>query len=207
MRRSDQPGRERRAACRWGRVACRVIAGAAMLAGVGVLHGCTYERVVRSNRPLAGLPGAEGAVNVGERAGASAGLGYVPQKFILHEDGRVELLTRTVSDLMLHIRGTLQADNAEMFTEQLLSERTSAEFRARGEDPSRAFAMLKAREPDFHALHARMPVGEGTPGVLMHKLGERTYRAELSGLAARDLAWRGIDVVWEGAEWRLRWFR
>lgn len=189
---------------RASRSACCALACGVLAAG---LAGCTYERVIRSNQPLAGLPGAEGGVRAPMRFDGAGLPGIPAQTYILHEDGRIELLTHSVSTLLLHIRGVLEEDNAEMLVEQLLSERTIEEFRSRGLDPGDAFGMLKARERDFYALAARLPAGESTPGALMHKIGDRVYRVELSGLAARDLAWRGVDVISERGEWKLRWFR
>ncbi len=174
------------------------------------LTACTYSRVVRARTPLAGLPGAEGGTVVGDRyeSGNTPGLATpTSQNYILHDDGSVELLTYSVSALMLHIRGVLENDNAEMFVEQLLSQRTADEFRGRGRDPGEAFTMLKQNERAFYALFSRMPAGEATPGVFMNKLGDRTYRVALTGLAARDLEWHAVDVVYEDREWKLRWFK
>lgn len=175
---------------------------------VFTLCGCTQTRVIKAHTPLAGLPGAEGGVQVGDKLDGYVDPTATPagRNFILHEDGRVELLCKTGDHLLKHLSGVVRTGNREMFVEQLLSDATKQEFRDRGRDPAEAFDMLVEREADFRAMRARMPLGERTPGVVMHKLGKRVYRVQATGLAARDLSWTGYDMVFEDGNWRLRWF-
>lgn len=170
--------------------------------------GCTETRVVRAHTPLAGLPGAQGGIRVGEKLEGHIDPTATPdgRNYILHEDGRVELLSTTGDALLRHISGTLQTGNRELFVEQVLSEVTKREFVERGLDPGMAFDELVRREADFRLLQNRMPVAEKTPGVVMRKIGNRVYRVETVGLASRGLAWRGFDMVFESGNWRLRWF-
>lgn len=173
-----------------------------------VLSGCTETRVIREHTPLAGLPGAQGGVRVGEKLEGYVDPTATPagRNFILHEDGRVELLSKTGDHLLKHMSGVLRTGNRELFVEQVLSEQTKQEFIDRRLDPGEAFDRIVEREADFRAMRARMPLGENTPGVVMRKLGSRVYRVETTGLAARDLSWKGFDMVFEKGNWRLRWF-
>lgn len=180
---------------------------AAIVAVMGCA-GCTETRVIRSHTPLAGLPGAEGGLQVGSKLDGYIDPTATPggRNFILYEDGSVELIAKTGDQLLKHLSGVVRTRNSELFTQQLLSERTKQEFAERGLEPSLAFEMLVEREADFRAMRARMPLGEKTPGVVMRKLGKRAYRVQTVGLAARDLAWTGYDMIFEGGSWRLRWF-
>jgi hypothetical protein len=51
-----------------------------------------------------------------------------------------------------------------------------------------------------------MPLGENSPNVLMEPLGNNMFRVRVTGPAARDVHYRGFDMVLEGGDWKLRWF-
>lgn len=189
----------------WGAVrGCGVGAALAVM-----LAGCVEERVVRSHPFMSALPGAEttGAV-VGERWPGYVSPAAAPggEIVIEEEDGSKRLVAKSGRHLMAHIFTTLTEDEEALFTEQVLSERTKAEFRERGLGESEAFAMLKKRERDVLLLFAMMPQGEYTPGVLLQRVGDRTYRLKVSGPGTSQLRWRSMDMVMEGGHWRLRWF-
>ena len=174
---------------------------AAAVAAVWALPGCTYEKVVYRRPMLSGLPGAEtGGGFVSEKP-----RGYEdPRQIdggritIEREDGSKVLLARSARHLMAHSYSTLQNDERELFTEQVLCEATRAEFRERGMEPGEAFDHLKSRLPEIAQLFGRMPNGEYTPGVFMNQIDDDTYRLVLTKKAAEGLAWRGFDMVWEG---------
>ena len=174
----------------------------AALAGWACLGACTYERVVYRRPMLAGL---EGTVSGGEVL-SDRPRGYVDPTAV--EDGRItvertdgskELISRTARHLMAHIYSTIEKEQRELFTEQVLSEETKEEFRARGLDPGAAFDELRARRGDISRLFQRMPMGERTPGGVLKKLGDRVYRVRVTGLAAEGLKFVGFDMVLEGA--------
>lgn len=185
----------------------RVVVCAAAI-GVLAAGGCTYEKVVYRRPMLSGLPGATTGGNVSDHP-----RGYIDPtavqggKITLEsDDGSKVLVARTARHLMAHIYNTLRNDERELFTEQVLSDVTKQEFRARNLDPAGAFDQLKARQPDIEALFGRMPMGEYTPGMLLRKVGDGTYRLKLTDKAADGLYWAGFDMVMEGGSWRLRWF-
>jgi|CXWL01.1.fsa_nt_gi hypothetical protein len=51
-----------------------------------------------------------------------------------------------------------------------------------------------------------MPGGEYTPGMLVQTVGRNVFRLQVYGMAARDLKWTGMDMVYEENNYRLRWF-
>jgi len=177
----------------------------AMVCGWGLLGCERYERVVHYRPPLSGIPGAQSQTPFVSkyRAGPAAGDGKI---VIEHEDGTVELVSRNALQMLTHIRRLVAENEEELFTEQILSERTKQEFIERGYDPSEAFREIKRRENDLMALLARMPMGEFTPGLMLEKLGRNTFRLEVKGRAGEDLNWRFVDIVIEGGKWKLRWF-
>lgn len=176
--------------------------------GVGAVVGCAVEEeVVRWDPPLAGLPGAQTGQPVVRGQGAFVSPNAAPDGITIeHEDGSVTLVSRSGRHLMVHIWTTIENEEEELFTEQLLSERTKAEFRERGFDPAEAHRELVRRKRDVAKLFAQMPQGEMTPGVLMKKIGDRTYRLGVSGPGTERLRWRFMDMVMESGQWRLRWF-
>lgn len=174
------------------------IAGLALLL---LAPGCTYEKVVYRRPMLSGLPGVEG----GGALLSDKPKGYRDPREIdggritlEREDGSKILLARSARHLMAHIYSTLQQDERDLFTEQVLCEATRAEFRERGMDPAEAFDYFKAHEGQVAQLFGRMPMGEYTPGVLMRQVGDKVYRVALTPQAAEGLPWRGFDMVWEG---------
>jgi hypothetical protein len=50
-----------------------------------------------------------------------------------------------------------------------------------------------------------MPMGEFTPGFFLRPVGNRTFRLLVPGRGADDLAFRGIDAVYERGNYRLYW--
>ncbi len=155
---------------------------------------------------MSGLPGTGGAgafrlpsqTQVGEA-------GDTPQQTrVTNPDGSITLHSPTVRDLMRHILETIAADEKDLFTKQLLSSKTRAEFTERGIDPGEAFDMLKRRRQDLRRLFSAMPVGEFTPGVLMTPVARNVFR--LSAEGDPNMPWTFMDVVYEKGEYRLRWF-
>lgn len=186
--------------------------GAARIAALGVwcavaLGGCVEERVV-SNRPfLSGVPGAVTGRPVTPIAGAMPADAATGDELVKETpDGERVLIAKTGRQLMIHIYNTLDDNDAALFVDQVLSERTKQEFYQRGFEPAEAFKELRRRREDVDALFAAMPMGEQTPGVILRKVGERAVRMEVDGMAARGLSWRWMDMVLEGGNYRLRWF-
>lgn len=172
------------------------------------LVGCAVEeRVVKWDPPMAGLPGAQTGRPVVREQSAFASPEAAPDGIAIeNEDGTVTLVSRSGRHLMVHIWTTIENDEESLFVEQVLSDRTAGEFVERGYDPAEAYRELVKRKRDVAKLFAQMPQGEMTPGVLMEKVGEKTYRLGVSGPGTEELRWRFMDMVMEGGNWRLRWF-
>lgn len=174
---------------------------------------CVQQRVVKWNPPLGSLPGAQTSMPV-TRAGRFnfADPMRAPEEGIRQksESGEVTLFSRSGRHLMVHIYTTLLNDEPELFASQVLSNATREEFLARGQDPIDAFAMLKAHQDDIVKLFDLMPMGENTPGVVWHKIGQlhgdNVVRLGVKGSATSELRFAYFDMILESGNWRLRWF-
>ncbi len=173
------------------------------------LGACARQERVVSYRPMmSDLPGATiGADVVGDddskrRTAADA----TPDYFVEEEDGTLTAQIPTGAYLVYHVRKAIENDDHDVFTTQLLSEMTKAEFKQRELDPRLAFEEIKRRRKDVEALFRRMPQGELSPGIHLQMLGRKVARVRIYGEQARSLAWDGFDMVFENDAWRLRWF-
>jgi len=186
-----------------------------LLIAVLLLALAACEPVVIEERPtndlFARLRGGGGGGSAGAPGRSQLPPGAVDAEpgpiRVTNPDGSVTLYARSGRDLMVHIQQTLLADERELFTEQVLSERTRAEYRQRGLDPAQAFDTLKRRQDDVLALFNRIgPFGEHSPLARMENVGRNVFRVRVTGLAAEDLSWTFFDMILEDRQWRLRWF-
>lgn len=170
--------------------------------------GCRYERIVRYDPMLAGLPGAESGTPVIRADGRTFDPLAAPKGGLRQEDeqGNVVLHSKSARHLLIHIVQTIENDEGELFVEQLLSERTKLEFAERDLDPMLAFEELKRRQRDVFTLYNALPMGELTPGVRFRTLGDNLYRVEVPRSWGRAMRWRIMDMVRERGNFRLRWF-
>ena len=162
------------------------------------------ERAI--NPAFSGLDGVETQVQKKPRADVSIGSREPDSIVIENKDGSITLIATRPGHVMVHIQRTLARDEKELFTEQVLSEVTKAEYRSRGLDPADAFDTLKAHESDIALLFSRMPFGEASPSVIMSMVDGKTMRLKLTGAGTRDLHWTTMDLVYERGGYRLRWF-
>ncbi len=193
-----------------------VYLGALVLAAVlavAVAGGCRrYEKVVRYEPMLSGLPGAEVGGDVTTRGAKKRSEG--PEVIdaseqtlrVEREDGSVVLVSKTGRQLMAHVYTTLANNEADLFVEQVLSEMSKKEFAREGVDPREGFEFLRQNQAAIRALFNRIPMGEFTPGVFMRAQGNNVFRLGLQGIGARGLSWTFMDMVFEHGGWRLRWF-
>ncbi len=186
--------------------------GLVLIVGVGLVGGCRrYERVVRYEPMLSGLPGAEvgsdvttaGAKRAGEPEVVDAGEETLRVEGV---DGSVVLVSKTGRQLMAHVYTTLANGEADLFVSQVLSQMSKDEFRERGVDPLEGFEFLRENQELIRALFNRIPMGEFTPGVFMRAQGNNVFRLGVQGIGARGLTWTFMDMVFENGGWRLRWF-
>lgn len=192
----------------------RAAIGVVPVAGLALAAGC--QPVVIDERPkndlfgrLQGSPSARAdRVSPGAPGADAALLPPIRQEL---PDGEIVLRSRTGRDLMVHIQRALTSPDRELerelFTEQVLSAVTWDEFEERGFAPEAAFDELVRRRDDVLKYFNRVgPLAENSPQVLMRMVGKDTIRLQLTGLAREDLAWTFMDMVFEGGNWRLRWF-
>jgi hypothetical protein len=177
------------------------------------LGGCEpRERIVRYKPFLAGLENVETQTPTVEEhrpiAVADEGGSLAENNLeIENPDGTKTLISRSGVQLMAQIRRLLAEEEVDLFTEQVLSELTREEYRARGLDPKEAFKTLKEREKDILLLFNRMPMGEHTPSAVMEPIGKNFFRVRITGDARKGLGrYTGFDMILEKGNWKLRWF-
>jgi hypothetical protein len=157
---------------------------------------------------LGGLPGSESGTPVVRDDNYSDPTVVPPEKLSVEDPvtHKKTLTAKTGRHLMVHIYNALAQNDKETFVDQILSKSTKAEFADRGLDPGLAFDQLLKRRDDVVALFNAMPAGEFTPGISVRQLGGKSERISVEGIAAKDLAWTGFDMVMEKGNWKLRWF-
>lgn len=176
------------------------------------LAACEQEkRVIYSSSFLGGVPNAETrSPNVDLRHGSSQNKPAVDSRIVIvNPDGSKTLIARTPKHLMNHIVNTMRSqdeDAADLFVNQVLSQRTRDDYLSRGLDPKQAFETVRARQADVMALFQTMPMGEKTPGVFLQNAGDGVKRMMAEQRIAIDLKWKGIDMVFEKGNYRLVWF-
>lgn len=180
------------------------------LACVLLVSGCAREtRVVRYHPMLGGLPNAESGMPVVRDTKGYVDPTAVPEDKLVVVDpvsNKKTLTAKTGRHLMIHIYNALAENDRATFVEQILSKQTKDEFAERGLDPGAAFDEVVRRRDDVVALFNAMPGGEFTPGVYRRPLGNKSERLEVEGILAKDLTWKGMDMVMEKGNWKLRWF-
>lgn len=186
------------------RVRVAVVLAALCLTGAA---GCREERIISRKGLLSSLPGAQSGIPDGRTVRQSELL-RTPRDGIRQTDeaGEVTLYARSVQHLMSHIVSTMQNEERDLFTEQVLSKKTRDEFRIRGHDPATAYDEIVRRQRDVFRLFNVMPFGEHTPGVFLRPNGPNEFRLQIPRSSFGDLKWTGIDVVFEDGNYRLRWF-
>ncbi|QQS09772.1 MAG: hypothetical protein IPK69_03900 [Phycisphaerales bacterium] len=187
--------------------------------------GCEREiRVVKYHPLLGGLDGSQAGMTVTGPGGSSSlatAHGLPDGQLVTKDpDGTRHLHAATPRHLLIHVAKTLQANDAALFVDQVLSKRVREECDRTRRDPREAFDLLVEHERDLYALFRAMPMGEATPGVMMKSVfgpdGKGgVIRLVLPERQSRDtkgnpLVWNGVDVVREMVdgrmEYRLCWF-
>lgn len=180
-----------------------------LLFGSLLLAVSCEERIIYDRPMLAGLPGAQTNREVtGPRVEGAIPADVLNETDLVvkNPDGTKTLIARTGRHLMVHIYNTLREDEPDLFVDQVLSERTRAEYYQRGLQPVEAYKTLKKRLPDIKKLFDQMPMGEYTPGLYVRNLADDVTRLEANGSGIRGLTWVAMDMVFEEGNWRLVWF-
>lgn len=168
--------------------------------------GCVEERIVRNDGPLMGLPDAKSQQ---ERIVDDPGilLPAITDDSTITEnpDGTRTARSTNVRQLIANIDKCMDEDWESVFVSDLLSTRAKTDLAAQGMTPASAFALLKTHKTDVIKLFNLMPMGEFTPGFYLRPVGNRTFRLLVPGRGADDLAFRGIDAVYERGNYRLYW--
>ena len=196
--------------CRSGFQSQSVFSLIALMCASWLLAGCATEtRVVRQKPWFAGLPDAQGDTAVIGMDGAfrSAAFEAAEDSLVTVNPDKTKTLTaKNGRHLMIHIYNTMMEYDRELFTSQVLSEKTKAEFRERGRDPREAFDMVLKQENDIVTLFNLMPQGERTPGFLLEPKGGGVFRVQVRTRKAATLKLVGLDMIMERGNWKLRWF-
>lgn len=172
-----------------------------LVAAAILASGCTYQKDVNYKPFFSGLEGAKTETPATSDTARQAGdplSGGDTRIRIENKDGSITLAARNAQNLMRHITMTLEKGERDLFTTQVLSQRTRQEYLQRGLDPAEAFDTLKKNQNDIRELFRRMPMGEHSPNVIMDKLGDDLYRVRLTGKATEGLKWTAFDMVLEG---------
>jgi hypothetical protein len=196
--------------CRSGFQSQSVFSLITLMCASWLLAGCATEtRVVRQKPWFAGLPDAQGDTAVIGMDGAfrSAAFEAAEDSLVTVNPDKTKTLTaKNGRHLMIHIYNTMMEYDRELFTNQVLSEKTKVEFRERGRDPREAFDMLLKQENDIVTLFNLMPQGERTPGFLLEPQGSGVFRVQVRTRKAATLKLVGLDMIMERGNWKLRWF-
>lgn len=181
---------------------------AALAAALLALPGCAEERIISRKGMLSSLPGAQTGGIPDARNITQADILRTPESGIRQTlpDDTIVLHAKSIQHLMTHIVNTMQNDEEELFTQQVLSKATRDEFVVRGYEPKEAYKEIVRRQRDVFRLFNTMPFGERTPGVYMESIGRNEFRIRLPKSSWGDLKWTGIDAVFENGSYRLRWF-
>lgn len=164
------------------------------------------EKVVRYDSPLLGLPGSSSQAERKVRdPGTLLPVVADGQTITENPDGSHSARSSNVRQLIDNIARSLDNNWEDMFVKDLLSSRSKTEMAAEGMTPGQAFRTLKSQRDDVIRLFNLMPMGEYTPGYFMKPVGDGVYRLAVSGRAADNLPFRGIDVVFEKSNYRLYW--
>lgn len=178
------------------------------LAAALLSAACEEEKIVYYRPMFSGVPGAESSTPITDsRPRGALGAPSPNEEITVTEpNGKKRLTSRCGRHLMVHIYNTLKDNDEALFLEQVLSKRTQDEYYERGLDPHEAFVTLRAHFTDIKSLFDQMPMGEYTPGSYLELIGPNVQRLEVHGAPARSLTWTGFDMIFEGGNYRLRWF-
>lgn len=117
--------------------------------------------------------------------------------------GNITLISRSPTHLIHHLRETLVAEETELLLEQVLSERTKQNYRARGRDPMEAVEFLARNRSHVLEFLAQLPMGERTPDVLQEPIGRNMFRYRVGSAVMLGLKFDTLDVIIEERSFRL----
>ncbi len=172
-----------------------------------LLGGCTETRILTP--PLMSrIPGAvtSGPTDDGQVVGDEQVMAAPEPSLIENPDGTKTMISRNGRQLMLNMIKCFDDELPDLFVKDVLCTVTRAEYAERGLDPVQAYHTLRKRREDIMLLLERIPGVERTPGVLVKTVGRNIFRIEITGSFARGLAYTGVDIMFEGGNYRLRWF-
>ena len=174
-----------------------------------LIAGCASEEKITHYKPFfTGLSGAEfNTAPVDRSRQITPDPTYTPDggTVIEHPDGSRTLVCKSVRALMSHLERELDAENADIILQQLISKRTFEEFESRGESREAIIKFLQDHRRDIAMLFARMPMAERSPTVILRQPGGGVWVLHLTGAAAEDLRFTKLWVVMERGNWKFYW--
>jgi hypothetical protein len=192
------------------RTAGRRIALAASAIGLLLAPACQNdEKVIKYHPFLANLPDAKTQTKpVGDRFGGKfADPTAVPDNKIVIEkpDGQKILIARSVRQMMTHVEQTLDDGDEVLLYEQVISQETKEQYRAKGKDPLQIIDYLKEHRKQIAVLFSRMPFAEQSPNVILEQPGDKVFLIRLTGLAAKDTEFTRLWAKMEKGNWKFLW--
>lgn len=184
----------------------------ACLLAATLLGSCAEDRKVVQYHPfLANLPDAKtGLGPVGDRfGGVNDPNRLTPEDaekmVVTNPDGSKTLLSKSIRQLMSQVVNCLYEDELELLHDQLMSESTKEEYRARGKDSFAFVEYLSRNREDIVELFRRMPMAENTPAVAMHQPARNTFKLQMTGIAKKGLNFTTFWVTHEQGTWKIMW--
>lgn len=188
----------------------RWLLSAASLLSIFLIPACqSDEKVIKYHPFLANLPDAKTQMNpIGDRFGGNfADPTSLPDNKIVVEKpgGQKTLIARSVRHMMTHLEQTLDDGDEVLLYEQVISQETKEQYRAKGKDPLQIIDYLKEHRKDIAVLFSRMPFAEQSPNVILEQPGNKVFLIRLTGLAAKDSEFTRLWAKMEKGNWKLLW--
>lgn len=172
----------------------------------------SQEKVVRYKPFLTGIDGATFGGPKGSQGPVDPNAGYTDptanseEKLVTENpDGTKTLISRCPLHVMSHLERFLDEHDDRTLIEQVISEKTLAEFRSRGQTDVELLDYLYANRRNIAMMFARMPLAEHSPTVIVDQPGDKTWVIRLTGSSTRGLACTRLYVRLERGQWRFLW--
>mgnify|MGYP006299280873 CR=1 FL=1 len=201
---------------------------AALVVWCAVAGCAAEERVVAVRGGLQNVPGAQGGIRAERPAGAGGGAGGErvspteawdrmltsfygepdwpepdadphPLRVAPENDPEdVTLVLRAPVHLLVHLRETLEREEADLIFEQVMSDRLKRNYREALKEPREGLVWIARNRRDILELLASLPNAELTAGAFLRPLGDRAYRLIAPGAGGLSGGGGGAGVMGGG---------
>lgn len=184
------------------------LAGACLVAALGLGACQSEQRVVKYKPFLSGIDGAQFGSQkpVVSRTSPDPTQGS-DEKPLIEElpDGTKVIRSRSPRNVMSLLELLLDNGDDRTLMDQLISEKTRDELAQHGYTEESYLEWLHINRREIAKTFARMPQAENSPFVLIDQPGDRTWIIRLTGRAAEDVAFTRFWVRQEHGVWKFRW--